>query len=222
MMNIIKRPALFRNISSAYGECFNFLPFTQERLFSNRSYRDSSRLAAIRRMCTANWSMHRPEYEDFFRYTSGRWVWDEEQQLKDRYRLFDVDKLKDICAKSVGSDSCTSMIKLTEGGYNKVFRLVMNDEKSVIARIPNPNSGPPFYTTASEVATMELVRNFCPCRRCIIVRQETNLIARPEPYFKCLSQEYIHRAVRSIIPLAQNISSWMRQLEPNFQLPGTN
>jgi hypothetical protein len=49
------------------------------------------------------------------------------------------------------------MTKLAEGGYNKVFRLDMNDGKSVLARIPNPNAGPSFYTTASEVATMEFV-----------------------------------------------------------------
>lgn len=35
----------------------------------------------------------------------------------------------------------------------------MDDGKTVIARIPNPNAGPPFYATASEVATMELVRS---------------------------------------------------------------
>jgi hypothetical protein len=34
----------------------------------------------------------------------------------------------------------------------------MNDGKVVIARLPNPNAGPPFYATASEVATMEFVR----------------------------------------------------------------
>ena len=34
----------------------------------------------------------------------------------------------------------------------------MDDEKTIIARIPNPNSGPSFYTTASEVATTEFVR----------------------------------------------------------------
>jgi hypothetical protein len=49
------------------------------------------------------------------------------------------------------------MVKLAEGGYNKVFRLSMNDGKIVIARIPNPNAGPAFFTTASEVATMEFV-----------------------------------------------------------------
>ena len=38
-----------------------------------------------------------------------------------------------------------------------MFRLLMHDGKSVLARIPNPNAGPSFYTTASEVATMEFV-----------------------------------------------------------------
>ncbi|GES57339.1 aminoglycoside phosphotransferase [Aspergillus terreus] len=31
----------------------------------------------------------------------------------------------------------------------------MDDGKTILARIPNPNAGPAFYTTASEVATME-------------------------------------------------------------------
>ncbi|KAH9217470.1 kinase-like domain-containing protein [Leptodontidium sp. 2 PMI_412] len=34
----------------------------------------------------------------------------------------------------------------------------MDDGTIVIARIPNPNSGPPFKTTASEVATMDFAR----------------------------------------------------------------
>jgi hypothetical protein len=48
-------------------------------------------------------------------------------------------------------------MKLAEGGYNKVFRLVMDDAKSVLTRILNPNTGPSFYTTTSEVTTMEFV-----------------------------------------------------------------
>jgi hypothetical protein len=65
--------------------------------------------------------------------------------------------LQSLAAKAVRSDSCISITKLAEGGYNKVFLLIMNDGKRVLARIPNPNAGPGFYTTASEVATMELV-----------------------------------------------------------------
>lgn len=96
---------------------------------------------------------------EFFRYTSGRWLWDEEAQLRDRYRLFDVQELQAAAAKSVGAEKCVDMIKLAEGGFNKVFRLVMDNGKAVIARIPNPNTGSLRWTTASEVATMDFVRN---------------------------------------------------------------
>lgn len=49
------------------------------------------------------------------------------------------------------------MMKLGEGNYNRVFRLTMDNALVVIARIPFPNAGPSWYTTASEVATMDLV-----------------------------------------------------------------
>lgn len=97
------------------------------------------------------------DYEDFYRYTSGRWLWDEDSQLRERYKRFSVPELKNIAAKSVGAQTCLSISKLAEGGFNKVFRLVMDDGTIVIARIPNPNAGPPFKTTASEVATMDFV-----------------------------------------------------------------
>ncbi|KAJ5790105.1 uncharacterized protein N7518_007116 [Penicillium psychrosexuale] len=56
-----------------------------------------------------------PDYEDFFRYTSGRWLWNEEQQLKDRYKAFNVTELQSLAAKAVQSDSCISITKLAEG-----------------------------------------------------------------------------------------------------------
>lgn len=109
-------------------------------------------------MCTAKSKVpFESSYENFFRYTSGRWLWNEEQQLRDRYRVFNPVALQSLAAESVGSKRCVSMQKLAEGGYSKVFRLLMDDGKTVIARIPNPNAGPRFYTAASEVATMEFV-----------------------------------------------------------------
>ena len=97
-------------------------------------------------------------YEAFFRYTSGCWLWDEESQLRQRSLVFNVQELQRIAAESVGAQSCESIVKLAEGGYNKVFRLVMNNGSVVIARLPNPNAGPAHKTTASEVATMDFVR----------------------------------------------------------------
>lgn len=102
-------------------------------------------------------TLEEPDFEHLFCYTSGRWLWDEEQQLQDRYKAFDVSQLQALAAQAVGSDGCVSISKLAEGGFNKVLRLLMNDGKTVLARIPKPNAGPPFYTTASEVATMEFV-----------------------------------------------------------------
>ncbi|KAG9228229.1 kinase-like domain-containing protein [Amylocarpus encephaloides] len=97
-------------------------------------------------------------YERFFHYTSGRWLWDEEAQLRERFLVFNVQELQRIAAESVGAQSCISITKLAEGGYNKVFRLVMDNDSVAIARIPNPNAGPARKTTASEVATMDFAR----------------------------------------------------------------
>jgi hypothetical protein len=97
------------------------------------------------------------DYGHFYRYDSGRWLWDEETRLQERYKRFNVSELKRIAAKSVGAHTCVSISKPAEGGSNKIFRLVMNDGSTVIARIPNPNAGPAFKTTASEVATMDFV-----------------------------------------------------------------
>ncbi|KAL6706710.1 Phosphotransferase enzyme [Coniothyrium glycines] len=98
------------------------------------------------------------DYENYYRYTSGRWLWDEESQLRERYKCFNVSELKKIAARTIGAQACVSISKLAEGGFNKVFRLAMDDGTVVIARIPNPNAGPPFKTTASEVATMDFAR----------------------------------------------------------------
>ena len=127
---------------------------------SSRAGQNMSISQSKGRITTANSTSEdgRQNYEEFFRYTSGRWVWDEEKQLRDRYKKFNIMELQRVATSSVGSRRCLSMAKVAEGGYNKVFRLKMDDGKTVIARIPNPNAGHPFYTTASEAATMEFVR----------------------------------------------------------------
>ena|SRR2546423_9175402 len=60
------------------------------------------RTCTIRSMSNLNQTPTiQPEHGDFFRYTSGRWVWDEEQQLQDRYNVFNVTQLQHIAAKCV-------------------------------------------------------------------------------------------------------------------------
>ncbi|KAH8726640.1 kinase-like domain-containing protein [Phaeosphaeriaceae sp. PMI808] len=96
---------------------------------------------------------------EFFRYTSGRWLWNEEEQLRERHRRFNVLELQKAAVNAVGSRSCTEISKIGEGNFNKVFKLTMDDQSVVIARIPHPNAGPPTVTTASEVATMDFARS---------------------------------------------------------------
>lgn len=72
---------------------------------------------------------------------------------------FNVFKLMRIAAMAVGQNTCVDMVKVTEGGFNKRFILTMDDGYGVIARIPTSITGPPHYTTASEVATMDFLRS---------------------------------------------------------------
>ncbi len=113
--------------------------------------------------CTSRYQMsvhHGTQYEDFYRYTGGRWLWGEEKELRDRYKVFNKPELQRITAESVDAESCSAMTKMLEGSFNKVFRLVMSNGATAIARIPYRNIWPKFYTTASEVATMEFVYRF--------------------------------------------------------------
>ncbi|KAF8992073.1 hypothetical protein BDQ17DRAFT_1254288, partial [Cyathus striatus] len=98
-------------------------------------------------------------HEDFFRYTSGRWIHDEERKQALRYQRFNVDALKSVITESTGADGVTDIRKVAEGGSNKVFRVQLTDGREVIARIPTSLSGPPHLVTASEVATMQFLRD---------------------------------------------------------------
>ncbi|KAI4947449.1 hypothetical protein J4E91_006803 [Alternaria rosae] len=93
-----------------------------------------------------------------FCYTSGRWLWNEREQLEARYRRFDVSSLQQAACRAVGANKCISFEKIGEGNYNKAYRLEMEDGQKIIAKVPHPNAGPRVLTTASEVATMEFAR----------------------------------------------------------------
>lgn len=62
-----------------------------------------------------------------FCYTSGRWLWNEREQLEARYRRFDVPSLQQAACQAVGANKCISMKKIGEGNYNKAYRLEMED-----------------------------------------------------------------------------------------------
>lgn len=63
------------------------------------------------------------EADPLFRYTSGRWLWNEQEQLRLRCRRFNVPKLQQAACRAVGANTCTSLEKIGEGNYNKAYRL---------------------------------------------------------------------------------------------------
>ncbi|KAJ5135715.1 Mitochondria protein Fmp29 [Penicillium bovifimosum] len=96
--------------------------------------------------------------EELFRNTSRRWIFNETDRLNERYVKFRPTELQRIAGEAVQQDYCPNITKLAEGGFNKVFLLQAKNGLEVIARIPTPIAGPPHYTTASEVATMNFLR----------------------------------------------------------------
>lgn len=92
-----------------------------------------------------------------YRYTAGRWLWNEPDQLARRHVHFDMNELVRVAARSFGPSACTEIKKLPERNFNKTFLLTLDNGSQVIARIPNPNAGRPHCSTASEVVTMDFV-----------------------------------------------------------------
>ena len=83
----------------------------------------------------------------------------EAERLNERYVKFRPTELQRIAGNALEQDYCPDIAKLAEGGFNKVFLLRAKNGREVVARIPTPVAGPPHYTTASEVATMDFLRD---------------------------------------------------------------
>lgn len=99
------------------------------------------------------------ENNEFFTFTRGRFICNEDQEMARRSIHFDVKNFTQLAAKAAGSSRCTNIRKYPDGLYSKAFLLTMEDGTEVVGKVPNPNAGRPYFTTASEVATMDFV---CP------------------------------------------------------------
>ena len=71
--------------------------------------------------------------ENLFRYTSGRWLYNESQQMAQRYIKFDVAALQRVVA-SVCHSPVVSMEK-KEGLFNKTLMVTLANGNKVAARI---------------------------------------------------------------------------------------
>jgi hypothetical protein len=67
------------------------------------------------------------DVEQFYKYNSGRWLWNEKYQLDRRYVEFDLPGLLQVAAQSIGARSCIKVEKLPEGNFSKAFLSTMDD-----------------------------------------------------------------------------------------------
>jgi len=88
--------------------------------------------------------------------------YNEPRRVAERYLEFNVPELKRAVAKAINRDEVDvlNMSKLSEGGFNRTFEIMMKDGLQIIARLPYPSTFPKRYAVASEVATMGLVRAY--------------------------------------------------------------
>ncbi|KAF1921809.1 phosphotransferase enzyme family protein [Ampelomyces quisqualis] len=97
---------------------------------------------------------------DLYRYTRQRWLMNEQEELAKRYLRFDLPQLlKEAVAVCKGAQHCIQVLKCVEGLHNKAFLLMMDNGAEIFAKLPNPNAGPAYYTTSSEVATRQMLRD---------------------------------------------------------------
>ncbi|PYI29808.1 serine/threonine protein kinase [Aspergillus indologenus CBS 114.80] len=97
--------------------------------------------------------------DPLFSYSSGRFLYNEAARLNERYVRFDVAALKTAIGKHVGHGSVKELVKLSEGGFNRVLLATMEDDFKAIVKIPYRISVPKTYATASEVATLTFLRS---------------------------------------------------------------
>ncbi|WEW59279.1 hypothetical protein PRK78_004748 [Emydomyces testavorans] len=98
---------------------------------------------------------------DLFEYTSGRFLFNEELRRVERQVYFNVDALASVicCSVSQPVSELASIVKLAEGGFNRVLQATFNNGYEVIARIPYHIMVPKHRAIASEAATLGLLRS---------------------------------------------------------------
>ncbi|KLO09778.1 hypothetical protein SCHPADRAFT_549770 [Schizopora paradoxa] len=142
---------------------FSFVRFASRRKSTLARLPRLGRLATIE-ILSRSFSQLQAHYgsdHEFFRYTTAERSKEESagKLRSDKYFEFNVNELCSVAAKSCGAEKCTGIKKLNDDGKNRVLSLRLDNGKEVVARLPLPNTGPPHLLTASEVATLDFVKN---------------------------------------------------------------
>lgn len=99
-----------------------------------------------------------PEPAELFNFTRGRFVRNETHEMTIRHRSYNVEELTRVAMTATDAQQCVQVTKYADGMHNRALLLTMDNGSQVVAKIPNPNAGQAHFTTASEAATMDYVR----------------------------------------------------------------
>lgn len=148
------------------------------------------------------------DIEALDRFASGRWLWDESQQLACRYVKFDINLLK-LAASAIGSKPCVQVVKISKNQYNKMFLLIMSDERKTIVKLSNLNAGRSHFTTTDEVTIMNFVQALFSFSFLFIIGEIGTNFNSWEMSLISQFRKSMHRAQARQKPLLkQSISSW--------------
>lgn len=95
---------------------------------------------------------------DLFSYSSGRFLYNEQLRLQERHVEFNIAALEDAACQYTSRSKVVDLVKLSEGGFNRVLLLTFDDGFKAVVKIPYNLCVPTTYTTASEVATLAFLR----------------------------------------------------------------
>ncbi|KAI3266447.1 hypothetical protein CBS147309_6164 [Penicillium roqueforti] len=147
--------------------------------------------------------------DEFFKFTRSRFLVDEAENLRRREIKFNLNRLASVAADSIGAAQCISIIKYPDGMFNKTFLMTMEDGREVVAKVPNPNSGIPHFTMASEFATTDFVWN--SQAKSHPVGAEFIIMAKIEgiPLSQVWSTMQVHQRLKVILAMTSLRKQWL-------------
>ncbi|EME39385.1 hypothetical protein DOTSEDRAFT_91755 [Dothistroma septosporum NZE10] len=89
---------------------------------------------SIRDPDTPSWAFSAHLHE----YTSGRFLFNEQQRLQERRQAFNVHELANVICGAISRpvEDLSSLEKFAEGGFNRILQATFNDGREILARLP--------------------------------------------------------------------------------------
>lgn len=120
---------------------------------------------------------------------------------------------------------CSYIEKIAEGGFNKIFVLRSDNGCEVIVRIPTPIAGSPHYTTASEMAALNFLRNVLglPVPKVLDYFASSNPVGAEYIIMERIHGESLASRWLSLITEVKDIMTQIAEIEQkifSFRFPG--